>query len=359
MKTYEQILRIVEEAARPTLPGKREVHWISDAHVVGLSRTHEDRIEIFLRGPELATLSPSVRESLRFGPWYGNKGTSAAFEASRLLLPPQGHFNQVAAFVSAELLRNGADINVAAAFKSTEPLIALLFERLWLSDNSLLGLIGELMILESLGGMVPDAQVADVVVAWDGWQRSLRDFRVGLVGVEVKTTTRAGSSHQIQGTHQVEPDDGETGGSVESGLILISIGLNRATPHGSTITLPSLVDSICRRLGEVKREDLVAGFLAHVNEYGSVSGFGYDHLTMRDEPAFSGPFEVNFVRGYDMTDSNISVLRRVDVVGHYHIDAGSLSYTLDLPTKVTGDINPIVGLKQVASAVLAAGGFVR
>jgi hypothetical protein len=48
--------------------------------------------------------------------------------------------------------------------------------------------------------------------------------------------------------------------------------------------------------------------------YGSESGIGYEHATMANEAPFTAPFSVTFVRGYDMADPAVEVLRRDDVV---------------------------------------------
>lgn len=359
MDTYEDLLGRVGEMPRAASPGMREVRWLTKARVVGLARTHENRVEIFLRGAQLSPMIQAVREAIEFGPWYGAQGTETAFLASRLMLPGQGHFDQVAAFVCAELLRNGAEEDLASGFRATEPLIGLLFERLRLSDGFLVGLAGELMVLRALAQQAADEDVAGIVEGWRGWQRSLRDVTVGSVGVEVKTTSRSWSSHQIQGTHQVELNDGEAGGMQESHLFLVSIGLQRSEAHSNTVSLPSLVESLLQQLRDIRRDDVAESLLHRIHEYGSASGFGYDHLTMSGDPGFNGAFEVKFVRGYDMVDPNIAVLRRGDVVGRQHVDADSLRYILDLPLRVTGDLNPVVGLQQVARTLLATAGKVQ
>ena len=326
---------------------------------MGLARTYEDRVEIFLRGPELGPSSPVIRQSLQFGPWYARKGSEPVFEASRLILPAQGHFDQVAAFICVELLRAGADTDLPHALAETEPLIALLFERLWLSDSALLGVAGELLVLAAVVEGASDEDVAVVVEGWAGWQRSLRDLTLGSVGVEIKTTTRTTSSHQIQGTHQIEADSDGAAGMRESRLFLVSVGLKRSPTHENTVAVPTLVESIVTRLRVVGRDDVAAVLLARVREYGAWSGFGYDHLTMSTDPAFAVDFEVGFVRAYDMSDPNVAVLRRSDVLEYQHVEAASLSYVLDLPPKVTGDLNPIAGLQKVAAALRSTAGFVK
>lgn len=139
----------------------------------------------------------------------------------------------------------------------------------------------------------------------------------------------------------------------------MSIGLQPTTEHDNSFTAPSVVDRIIKRLQALGRQDVADTFISHVSEYGSGSGFGYDHRTMSNDAVFTRPFAVTFVRAYDMTNENISVLRRADVVVRQHVDAASLNYTVDLPTRVSGDLNPVVGLSQAAAAILGSGaGFV-
>ena len=352
MPTYEELRVRISALARPETSDEREVHWLTDTKVVGVSRTHEDRLEIFLVGSALTPSTPTVKAALEHGPWWHQGATTPAFEANRLLLPAVGHFDEIAAFMCTELLGNAVDSDLKTAFQKTEPIISLLIERLWLSDDALLGLAGELLLINALCQRAPDDDVARVVQAWDGWRQSLRDFAWGTVGVEVKTTRGSTSTHQVQGTHQVELYDGETGGWQETGLILVSIGLRVVTPHDNSFTVPMLVDRIVGRLHDVGRNDAAEVFLVRVREYGSGSGFGYDHLTMSHDASFARAFETAFVRAYDMTDANVSVLRQADVVVHQHVDASSLAFTIDLPASVSGDLNPVVGISQAAAAIL-------
>jgi hypothetical protein len=352
--TYEELLQRVGMLTRPDEPMQRNVHWLNAAHVIGISKTREGRIEIFLAGPALNPSSRTLRDAIEHQPWWRQGGDEPAFEANRLLLPGVGHFNQVAAFLCAELLRNGVEVALERAFLETEPILELAIERLRLSDGAFLGLTGELLLLGALCRSVGDAEAALVVDAWAGWQQSLRDFTWGAVGTEVKTTTRSTSTHQIQGTHQVELNGGGGGGQREEGLYLVSIGLQETEPHGNSFTVPDLVDRIIERLGEVGRPETADVFVARVREYGSGAGFGYDHRSMRDDPAFTRSFAVTFVRAYDMTDEAIAVLRQQDVEARPHVEPSSLRYTIRLPAQVSGDLNPVVGLNQAALAVLRA-----
>lgn len=352
MVSYEQLLADVQALARPEVEGERRLSWISAAKILGIARTPENRLELFLVGPQLHPATPGLRAAMDFGSWYRDGLEENVFDANRLVLPAAGHFDQVAAFVCTELIRAGIDDDLASAFGRSEPVLGLVIERLRLSDGALLGLFGELLVLDALAQRASHDELSEVVENWNGWKQSLRDMTWGTVGIEIKSTTRSASTHEIQGVHQVELDDGLRGGSIETGLILVSVGANRTVSHENTLTAPVLVERICVRLEQIGRNDLVNLFVSRVREYGSGTGFGYDHLTMAQDAAFVQPFEVVFVRGYDMSDPGISVLRRADVVKHQHVDPASIKYVIDFPVTVSGDLNPIVGIQHVAKSIL-------
>lgn len=349
---YEDTLALIESVSPAEDAAERDVRWVSDASVVGVARAHDGKIEIFLRGEPLTAASGTIREVLEHQTWFRRAGLPAV-EASRLLLPAAGHFDQVAAFVCTELLRNGADRDLATAFRRAEPIIELAIRRLRLTDQVLVGLAGELLLLDAICQSADNSKVVTIVGGWDGWRESRRDFALGNIGVEVKTTTRANSAHHVQGVHQVELFDGEDGSDREDMLFLVSIGLIWEDQE-EAFSIPSLVDSIVRRLKDAGTPDAVETFLAHVREYGAASDAGYDHKTMSTDRRFTRTFLPRFVRGYDMTDMQIEVLRSRDIVPHQHVVSDSVNFRIELPDRVSGDVNPIWGLHSVAGAILGA-----
>jgi len=101
-----------------------------------------------------------------------------------------------------------------------------------LSENSLVGLFGELEILETalgLGGSLD---------AWTGWSKDHNDFRFPGLAIEVKTTTSAEYRRvRIHGLRQLDdPEDGST-------LILVLRRLEQS-PTGRSV--PTLVDDLVR-----------------------------------------------------------------------------------------------------------------
>lgn len=355
---YERTLEQVAGLVRAQSEHDRTITWCDGHGTVGLARNPAGHLEIFVTGPELVPRSPVVRESLEHEAWFRRDGVR--IPANRLLLPAEGHFDQMAAFLCAELLRNGAATSTSNAFAKTEPLIALAIERLRMTQQELFGLYGELLVLLQLLRLVDASGVAQVVRSWKGHRATARDFQLGYVGVEVKATSGEASAHLVQGVHQVEPghavDDSE-----ESSLLLVSIGLRAvdaasAGGLGAGASLPELVDSI---IDEVRQRTggsapaVLEELIDHIAGYGSASGLGYQHRAMASTAAFAQPIAVTFVRCYDMADGRIQVLRTADLDRRPHVDRESVRFRIQLPERVRGDENPVVGPEAAAWHILS------
>lgn len=303
-----------------------------------------------MAGPELISTSAAVREALEFRTVH--REGQPSFDANRLALPVPTHFDQVAAFICTELLRSGADTSLAGAFAATEPIIELAIERLLVLDRIVVGLLGELLLLEALCRRSTPTHVAQLVESWDGWRRSSRDFTLGSLGIEVKTTAGNTSSHIVEGVHQVERNTIAMDGDAEDRLLLVSIGVQANTGETNSVTIPGLVDRILGRMVDAGMDETAVGaFLSHLAEYGRDSGGGYDHKERTSNAAFSKSFLTTFFRAYDMADDAIQVLRRQDVTVRAHVDVGSVKFRIDLPAAVSAE-NPMVGANQVALAIL-------
>ena len=349
MTSYEEVLEQINAVPAGLTGNDRTINWLTDAQVVGVARNSRGHLELFLAGEQLKPRTSTVKYAIHYHSWH--RDTQPPLSANRILLPALGHFDQVGAFIAAELLREKADANMERAFAVIEPLIELAIKRLEISENAILGLVGELLLLDALCRRAAAPQVGPVVQAWDGWRRSARDFTWESTGVEIKTTTRATSSHAIHGVHQIEPTPASDDATGESRLLLVSIGLQQTDPNVPALSIPSLVESIVARLTVSGAGGLVDEFLKRVAMYGSESGIGYEHATMANEAPFTTPFSLTFIRGYDMADPAVEVLRRDDVLAHQHVDAQSLSFRVDLPATITLN-NPIAGVRRVAEAIL-------
>lgn len=350
MSSYEEARQLIEGLQCAKGVGVRDVKWMTDAHIVGVARDPDGRIEVFLRGPEIRPSSVTVRDAIEFR--VVHRDGQPPFDANRLLLPAFGHFDQVAAFVCTELLRGGADISLIPAFAQAEPIIELAIERLRLSRQAVVGLAGELLLIDALCRRGTESQVSEIIAGWDGWKRSARDLTVNRTGIEVKTTMGPTSSHWIEGVHQVECDDGSGSGTPEDRLILVSIGLQPEVNGGNVFTIPQLVDRIIGHMSAAGLADsTIEAFLFHVAEYGANLGGGYDHLTQASDPTYRATFLMSFFRAYDMASEAIKVMRTRDLVDHSHVDVGSVSFRVQLPATLSAG-NPVSGANQVAAAII-------
>jgi hypothetical protein len=350
MTSYEVVLNQINVVPAGTIGDDRAITWLTDAKVVGIARNSRGHLELFLAGDELRPRTGTVKTAMRYHSWH--RDALPPLNANRICLPALGHFDQVGAFIAAELLREKADSNLERAFAVTEPLIELAIKRMEISENAILGLVGELLLLDALCRRAADPQVGPIVQAWDGWRRSARDFTWQGTGVEIKTTTRTTSSHAIHGVHQIEPTPASDDATGETRLLLVSIGLCQSDLNAPALSIPSLVESILDRLNGTGASGLVEDFLTRVSVYGTESGIGYEHATMVNEAPFTTTFGVTFIRGYDMADPAVEVLRRDDLVTHQHVDAQSVIFRVELPATISLN-NPIVGARRVAEAILS------
>lgn len=349
MTSYEQILEQISAVPVGATGNDRTITWLTDAKVVGLARNSRGHLELFLAGEQLKPRTSTVKSAIQYHSWH--RDSQPPLCANRILLPALGHFDQVGAFIATELLREKADTNLERAFAVTEPLIELAIKRLEISENAILGLVGELLLLDAVCRRAGNTYVGSLVLAWNGWRRSARDLTWQGTGVEIKTTSRTTSSHAIQGIHQIEPAPATDDAPGEARLLLVSIGLRQAEPNVPSLSIPSLVESIIKQLTASGDGGLIEEFVRRIAMYGSESGIGYEHATMGSEALFTTPFNLTFIRGYDMSDPAVEVLRHDDVVTHQHVDAQSLIFSVDLPATISLN-NPIAGARRVAEAIL-------
>lgn len=349
MLKYEEVLDTIRRVSSASTGDIRDISWLTPAEVVGIARDRDGRLEVFLKGGPLRASSSALREALQHHEWH--RTTRAPLPANRLLLPALGHFDSVAAFIATELLSNGADQDLEQAFRAIEPIIEITIERLLLSQSALLGLAGELLLLNAICHQADNNLVGALVQAWDGWRRSSRDFHWQGTGAEVKTTMRASSTHSVQGVHQVELSLGEDDRPPEDRLFLVSVGLQHVDSGPNSISVPVLVDRIVERLRATGYQSQISEFLTRVGRYGTESGFGYDHATMQNDAPFTSSFTIVFFRAYDMSDQAIEVIRTDDLAPRHHVDLPSVSFRITLPATLSAR-NPVAGLNQVAHTIL-------
>jgi hypothetical protein len=353
--TYEGVLRTIQTLAASDDADERRISWLTEPEVLGVARSPEGRVEIFLVGSEIHPRAARTRDNLIHQEWHRSQGRFPIL-ANRILLPPAGHFEQVAAFLCIELIRSGAATDMRVAFHHSEPVIELALERLRLADEDLVGLCGELVLLQALLRAAPSTAKQAIVQGWQGHQRSSRDFELHGTGIEVKATTGAASSHLMQGLHQVEAGHSSDGGP-EHAFYLASIGLQwmpaSRVDLGASFTLPGLADDIVMDMKDAGVEhDVQDWFIEAMKDYGTDAGLGYDHTEPDSRRVYERPFNVTFARLYDMTDPNVQVLRADDVRRHPFTESDSLRFRINLPDQVTGDLNPTKGLDAMSKRIM-------
>lgn len=356
--SYEGVKARLDDLRAAAGSREREITWLDEpANTVGLARNEQQRVEVFLAGPELTCRSPLVAAAIETRVWQRSEdGTSV--KASRLVLPSEKHFDAVAAFVCTHLLDCGFADDRQAAFTLAEPVIELALEANRLSNQALLGLLGELLCLRAMVSVVPD-RAFELMRAWDGHARATRDFQLGGVGLEVKTTTGLESQHHLAGVRQAEVGHPNSD-TAETAYYLMSLGLERV-PEGEAneddVTLPGLVDELLAVLEELLG-DTEAGvsarreLLEKVQNYGSHAGVAYEHEAMRDRVIYQQSWRERFARCYDMSDAAIALPRSADLVGFVDLDIDSLAFSVTLRPKVRGDLNPRIGLNPALTHVL-------
>lgn len=355
--SFEQLLRLTEELPLPKIENEREVRWCDPSHIIGFSRQIGGSIELFLCGEELRASSLLVKRHLRFDQWTGISGE--VFKANRLIFPAEEHYTAATAFLAEELLRKDAISSLQNGFSETEPLIEMMLRRTTLSEDELLGLIGELRFLDVLLSVASDStQRALAVDAWRGHEQTSRDFVFGNAAVEVKTTRSDRSVHHISSPMQVDPRRSESNEPLEQ-LNLLSLGfkpLPKTDIHVIGITLPDQVEAILKRLGGNSESapctELQKLFLAKVSSYGGVPGHGYIHDEMRTWSAYQSSWQHGFLRIYDMNDDAVQVLRRSDIQRRCHVVFDSVKFTVDLPERISGELNPQNDLFMLAKKLV-------
>ena len=340
--TYEALRDEIAALVPANSSDSRTLLWAESSHAVALARDPRGRLEVFVVGEPVDATDRLVRENLEHQVWTTASGNP--LPASRLVLPEAEHFDGVAAFICTELSQNGISADREVAFRDSEPVIALALRRAALSNQALVGLAGEMFVLARLVELLPH-RATSIVDGWYGSGPSSRDLQLGAIGVEIKTTASSESVHHIQGLHQVEKGL-SVDGVPETHLFLLSIGvewLPSAAQSGWTI--PHLVEAVVSVLPDSDRRD---AFLDRVKQYGGDSALGYDHELNRGAQRYVTPFQTRFERLYDLSDERIKLLLASDVRHASNVEPDSISYRVRLQPKVTGDVNPVAGMRKIS-----------
>lgn len=335
---YELILEQVRRVPAASSKRDRRVTWIGKNGVLGLARSRRGALELILGGGPLVAHGATVMNLVRIETVTDAHGASQP--ATILGLERGGHMDSVAALICHELVEAGVlrQGERDRAFGAVAPLIEMALDRSGRSREVITGLAGELYLLAGLVVAYPKHAVM-LAGSWAGYAPSTRDFQLGAVGIEVKTTAGSASTHHIQGTHQVDLGS-SVDGEPETHLYLMSLGIEwlpAEVSDGDTL------DSLTARIAGYLPADDASGFRTKVRQYGAVSSFdGGDNTT-----AWTRPFKVSFARLYDLTDEAIELLHAADVAEKSHVVSGSVRYRIELPEVVADQQNPVIGMDQI------------
>lgn len=338
--TFESLRGAIAAAERPRVAGRRTVHWVgAGPRKVAYSRDREGKLEIFLVGPPLVAHLRDVERRIVHDRWRQAEGDS--LDANRLLLPEGEHVDAIAAAILVELLRHDVQEDVQVAFTRTEPLISLALSESAPQSAVVTGLAGELLTMRYLR-LVPGVTPSQALSMWKGYGRSSRDFEVGAVGFEVKATTTGESRHHIEGWYQVEPGVTADPEVLETGLNIVSIGIQWLQPGiEGAFTIENLVKSLRAGLTESEWLQLLSFVRGYCGEVFTVDDDG-----AAADSAFTTSFECGEVRLFDMTDPAIRVLTQGDLEDKVHTVPDSVSFEILLP-RVVGLGNPLLGWDAV------------
>jgi hypothetical protein len=343
---YDQIQQRLEALTAPPDEDAFSVEWLVP-DVLAVGRDAHGRYAVILPGDALSP-SPNVA-SVHYGEWRSASGSEV--RGTLLALPAGNEFRTAAAAIAAECIRIGIhERPLREVYREVEPFIALVLRRIVLPEESLLGLVGELLILDQLVDAVLQVQPdhPDPTVFWTGWQPRPRDFSFGAAALEVKTTGLLASRHHISNIAQVDPEAAGSGAQVH--LYLASIGLRRASAGAFSIAGLSqrILERLAAAVGDAPTDPRTL-FLDRLRQYGPDGFAGYDHATMSAAEPYQQRFSTTFLpRIYDMQDHNVRVIRRKDLTAHFPfvLDEG-LSFAIELPAQIPGSLtNPAIDLQE-------------
>ena len=341
--TFESLRSELKEAVPAPSAEERRISWVGAERRIAFARDAEGRLELFLLGEALSARERTVRERLLHNTWQRAEG--GHLKANRLRLPDGDHYDAIAATILLELLAKGYEHDADEAFRRTEALIALALEPARAEEAALTGLAGELLTFASMIRLDPGSSET-FFDAWQGWTRSSRDFQLGSVGLEVKTSTTSASRHHIQGWYQVERGVAADG-TAETALYLLSIGIRWLPMDGPGTTIESLLHEIVHALPAHRRR----AFVDAVRGYCGL-GLAIDEDGTAGQASLRRPFISTYERLYDLQDERIRLPRSIDFAAFSDVVSDSVTFEIELPERVRGDRNPVVGLGAGLSTLL-------
>lgn len=144
------------------------------------------------------------------------------------------HFYSMMCFISDSVQLDNKN-TIDAIYESVERLKYLISSVVLLSNETIIGIWGELWVLEKL----IESRGEEAVFLWKGPDKSIHDFRMEGIELEVKTTRNEDRIHIISRLTQLEP-------SPDFDLLLCSIQVVEGTTDG--LSLSAYVEKIKKYL---------------------------------------------------------------------------------------------------------------
>lgn len=336
--TFESLRDDLGRAKPASSRLERHITWVGGERKLAYARDEKGQLEMFLVCEELEAYEPVVRERMVHDSWETSDRSRLA--ANRLWLPAGDHYDAVAATILVELLERGFEGHAVEAFRFTEPLITLVLGQASAESAALTGLAGELLTLASLLRYAEGLPAEVLLDSWQGWGRSSRDFQLGPVGVEVKTSTTSASRHHIQGWYQLECGV-SADGTIETDLYLLSIGIQWLPDESRGLTIEDLIKEITKRIPTTRS----SGFLDSVRGYCGLR-LDLDRDGRAGQASLRRPFISTYERLYDLRDDRIRLPRSADLAHFSDLISDTVTFELELPARVRGDLNPILGMRD-------------
>ncbi len=229
--SFEKITETLEKIPPAEADGHFAIEWlVPDLLAVGKSSTGAHCI--FMVCEPLTPSAPVVARAVRFGQWQPVQ--RPLIGCNLLALPSAPEFGIAAAAITSEILRRSSLLgeSLPETFDRVEEFIALVLRRVLMPPSLVLGLLGELFVLDEILDAMKGSWALgmDPTRVWRGWAQQSRDFVFGVTSLEIKTTGLRTSKHSIHSLDQVEAR--VVDGCLTETLFLGSIGM-RTAPEGS------------------------------------------------------------------------------------------------------------------------------
>ena len=341
--TYDEIYELVSNLEAPTTADCLKVEWLLE-NKLALGKDSENRSILVLAGAHIDSSKDSIRKAMLHDHWRTEAGET--LQGSLIRLHEGEEFLVATTTIATELLKKGLDHRpINEVFLEVENFIELVIRRILLPPETMIGLLGELIVIDTLIDSInslDEPKKFAITSVWQGFTTDSRDFRINKLGLEVKTTTHDYSEHHIGSLNQIEARNTE--GEDAEILRLISIGLKENSGVGGRFSIASMTTHILDKLSDEEQ----GIFLKQLSQYGPDDCMGYDHELMSEWEVYQRSFSLTFSpRVYDLTDPNVLILRRSmfdELLKHMFPER--ISFMIKLPDEVPGSYgnNPKVNL---------------